>query len=42
MSESVERKQSELFEELGIEEDEAGATYNEVAKLCTSSKSRRM
>lgn len=41
MSENVTRKQSELFEELGIEEDEAGSTYNEIAALCVSSKKSR-
>lgn len=40
VSENIDRKKAELFEDLGIEEDQPGATYNEVAQLATSKRRR--
>ena len=40
MSENMERKKADLFEELCIEEDQPGATYAEVAQLVGSKRRR--
>ena len=40
LSENLERKQAELFEEIGVEQDEPGATLTEIAQLMPTKRRR--